>query len=113
MTTSHTDLRCAQKNNKLELFVLIASNKNAQKFNKNPKDMMGANKTQLLKQPIAMPFIKMKLKVDQKWGSKPIDRLREPKSIPKSLGVKAFQKLPTQLNKKCQVGIQNPNEGGQ
>lgn len=98
MTTSHTDLRCAQKNNKLKLFVPITSNKNAQKSNKNPKDMMGANKTQLLKQAIKMPFIKMKLKFHQKWGGKPIYRLREPTSIPKSLGLKTFQKLPTWLN---------------
>jgi hypothetical protein len=41
-----------------------------------------------------MPFIKIKLKLHYKWGGT-IDRLREPTSIPKSLGLKAFQKLPT------------------
>jgi hypothetical protein len=44
-------------------------------------------------------------------GKQTYDRLREPKGIPKSLGLKSFQKLPT-LNKKCVVAIENPKVGG-
>lgn len=43
--------------NELKLLVVIASNKNKQKSNKNLKAMMGATRAQLLKQAIgAMPF---------------------------------------------------------
>jgi hypothetical protein len=37
----------------------------------------------------------MKLKLHKKWRGKPTNRLKELKGIPKSLGLKAFQKLPT------------------
>jgi len=79
----------ACKDNELELFVPITSNKNGRESNKNLKAMRGAIRPQFpLYDNKAMPFAKMKLNPPLKMGrSKFTIELWEPQ---KNLGPKAF-----------------------
>ncbi len=110
--SSRTNFKWTLKDSEPELFILITSNKNGWKFNKNLKAIKRQLKPNSLNKQLEQCLLQnLSLTFHYKWGNKFAIGLKEPEGIQKNVGPKAFQNFPTKPNQKWQVGTKNPKEG--